>query len=129
MHKNLAAVLVFCILLPVFGTAANAEPAPLTIYVRGSTTIYRFDENGNSSGIYDDGEYIAGFLAKAAPLLPAARLSGNYDAYAETETLVPLASVLPSEEEAPQKGLAGVLARIRAFFGRIAEWLRDLFKR
>ena len=50
-----------------------------------------------------------------------------YDA--ETESLVPLASVLPQEQEEQPKGIAAVFARIRAFFQKIADWFRDLFRR
>lgn len=84
MKKLLCVILCAAMLLPVWGMAfAAAAPEPTrTIYVRGSTKIRKFNEDGTSAEIYDDGDYVAGLLAKAAPLLPAARLTGNYDAYA-----------------------------------------------
>ena len=72
-------------LLPVCGVVASAaEVEPYTtIYVRGSTKIYKFNEDGSSAEIYDDGQYVAGILSKAAPLLPVARITGDYSGYAE----------------------------------------------
>ena len=84
MKKALSLLLCVCMLLPVFALCAQAaDPVPCpTIYVRGSTKIYRFGEDGSAAAIYDDGDYVVNMLAKAAPLLPAARLTGDYTAYA-----------------------------------------------
>ncbi len=84
--KTLALFIALCMLFPLIAGAARqataaAEPY-YTIYIRGSTTIYKFSDDGTKSALYDDGDYIADVLSKAMPLLPAARMSGDYTAYA-----------------------------------------------
>ena len=54
----------------------------ILIYVRGSSNIYKFDDDGTKTALYDDGDYIVNVVTKAMPLLPAARATGNYTAYA-----------------------------------------------
>ncbi len=70
----------------VFGLKAAAETAaePYTlIYIRGSTTIYKFGEDGSKTAVYDDGDYIVSVLTQAMPMLASARVSGDYTAYAQ----------------------------------------------
>ena len=84
--KCLALLLSFSVLFALGAPALNAtakEKDYYTIYMRGSTTIYKFGEDGSKTALYDDGDYIADVLTKAAPMLPSARLNGDYTAYAE----------------------------------------------
>ena len=84
--RFLSVLLCLSLLLPCAALSVPADAAGesyFTIYVRGSTNIYKFHADGTRSAIYDDGDYVVSLLAKAAPLLAAARVTGDYTAYAD----------------------------------------------
>ncbi|MBQ6092391.1 MAG: hypothetical protein IJL00_01790 [Clostridia bacterium] len=78
-----AFLLCLALLLPFFGTPFRAFAAEgyFVVYVRGSTSIYKFEADGSKRKVYDDGDYVVSVLTKALPLLPVAKATGNYDAY------------------------------------------------
>ncbi len=83
--KTLAILLSVMMLLSVCGGVLSASAAYadcVTIYVRGSTDINKFNEDGTQQEIYDDGEYVAALLKEAVPMLPGAMITGNYEEYA-----------------------------------------------
>ena len=85
LKKLLAALLCAALLLPCAGAALQANARTddyATVYVRGATDIYKYNEDGSRFTLYENGEYIEAIMKDAAPLLPGSMLTGNYDAYA-----------------------------------------------
>lgn len=84
IKRFIAISLCIVILLPLsaMGATAAANDA-VTIFLRGSTDIKKFNEDGTSYEIYDDGEYVSAILAKALPLLPGALITGDYTKYSK----------------------------------------------
>ena len=83
--KTLAVLLSVMMLLSVCGGVLSASAAYadcVTIYVRGSTDINKFNEDGTQQEIYDDGEYVSALIMEAVPMLPGAMITGNYENYA-----------------------------------------------
>ena len=82
LKKTLAVILVLSVLIPCSAVALRVKAKDadaVTIYVRGVTDIYKYNEDGSKEALYDDGEYVDAIIDDAAPLL----LTGKYDAYAE----------------------------------------------
>ncbi len=83
-RKLLSVLLCAVLLLPCAALLSRAaEEKPVYIMVRGSTTIYKYNDDGTKTAMYDDGDYISQVVKEAMPLLPAARASGDFTEYSE----------------------------------------------
>jgi len=78
--KLLCVLLSFALLLTAFGGVFSAYAATgdyALIYLRGSTDIYKYNEDGTKFTLYGNGDYLNGVFNNISLLL-----TGSYDAYA-----------------------------------------------
>ncbi len=83
--KKLIAALLCAMLIigsGVMAVSVGAANDTALIYLRGSTDLYKFNDDGTYYEMFDDGEYVKDIIENAIPLLPGALL-GDVEPYSQ----------------------------------------------
>ncbi len=83
MMKILSVMLAVLLLAPAYAALVPADAAGLTpvVYIHGDSTIYKYNEDGTKTKLFDDGEYMSAILDGAVPLIAKAIISGDWSEY------------------------------------------------
>ncbi len=94
IKKALSVLLAALMLLPLAGLCASAAETTVNIYVVGSQEIYRFNEDGTRTEIFDDGDYLSSLLPNLISPALKGIATGDWTEYADTV----LAGIMPAFE-------------------------------
>ena len=84
MKKALSVLLAALMLLPCVGLFSSAAETVVNIYMIGSQEIYKFNEDGTKTEIFDDGDYLTSLLPNLISPALKGITTGDWTEYADT---------------------------------------------
>ena len=84
MKKAISLILALIMAFSFAGLLSFAAENVVNIYVIGSNEIYKFNEDGTRTEIFDDGDYLSALLPKLISPALKGIATGDWDEYADT---------------------------------------------